>query len=93
VMNVHYEKWDGKLGKPPTLKVTYYTPAKFNEWICLEHNGMAGKMARDWWRRRHKDEPPASIDEALKYTSNLKCPRFIRVHVNKKHPEILGAEF
>ena len=93
VMNVHYEKWDGKLGKPPTLKVTYYTPAKFNEWICLEHNGMAGKMARDWWRRRHKDEPPASIDEALKYTSNLKCPRFIRVHVNKRHPEILGAEF
>jgi DNA repair protein RadD len=93
VMNVHYEKWDGKLGKPPTLKVTYYTPAKFNEWICLEHNGMAGKMARDWWRRRHKDEPPATVDEALKYTSNLKCPRFIRVHVNKTHPEILGAEF
>ncbi len=93
VMNVHYEKWDGKMGKPPTLKVTYYTPAKYNEWICLEHSGMAGKMARDWWRRRHAMEPPATIDEALNFTSNLKCPRFIRVHVNKKHPEILGAEF
>jgi DNA repair protein RadD len=94
VMGAHYEKHPGKLGKPPTLKVTYYTTGlPFKEWICLEHNGMAGKMARDWWRRRHKDEPPATIDEALKYTSNLKCPRFIRVHVNKLHPEILGAEF
>jgi len=94
VMGAYYEKHPGKLGKPPTLKVTYYTTGlPFKEWVCLEHNGMAGKMARDWWRRRHKDEPPATIDEALQYTSNLKCPRFIRVHVNKKHPEILGAEF
>lgn len=93
VLKVHYEKHPGKLGKPPTLKVTYMTPAVYREWICLEHVGMAGKMARDWWRRRHKDEPPATVDEALNYTSNLKCPRFIRVHVNKTHPEILGAEF
>jgi len=94
VMGAHYEKHPGKLGKPPTLKVTYYTTGlPFKEWVCLEHNGMAGKMARDWWRRRHKNEPPLTIDEALKYTSNLKCPRFIRVHVNKLHPEILGAEF
>lgn len=94
VMGAHYEKHPGKLGKPPTLKVTYYTTGlPFKEWVCLEHNGMAGKMARDWWRRRHKDEPPATVDEALKYTSNLKCPRFIRVHVNKLHPEILNCEF
>lgn len=93
VLSAHYEKHDGKLGKPPTLKVTYYTPLPFREWICLEHNGMAGKMARDWWRRRHATEPPSSIDEALQFTSNLKCPRFISVHVNKKHPEILRCEF
>lgn len=94
VMGAHYEKHPAKLGKPPTLKVTYYTTGlPFREWICLEHNGMAGKMARDWWRRRHATEPPATVDEALKYTSNLKCPRFIRVHVNKQHPEILAAEF
>src|SRR6185312_9723412 len=57
VMNVHYEKHEGKLGKPPTLKVTYFTPTSYREWICLEHNGMAGKMARDWWRRRSPLEP------------------------------------
>lgn len=93
VLSAHYEKHDGKLGKPPSMKVTYFTPLPFREWVCLEHSGMAGKMARDWWRRRHAMEPPATIDEALNFTSNLKCPRFIRVHVNKKHPEILGAEF
>lgn len=93
VMNVHYEKHPGKLGKPPSMKVTYFTPTPYREWICLEHTGLAGKLARDWWRRRHATEPPVSVDEALKFTSNLKCPRFIRVHVNKRNAEILGVEF
>lgn len=94
VIGATYVKHPGKLDKPPSMKVTYFTNGlPYQEWICLEHSGMAGKMARDWWRKRHKDEPPATIDEALKYTSNLKCPRFIRVHVNKKHPEILSCEF
>lgn len=93
VMSATYEKNPGKFDKPPTLKVTYYTPLKFNEFVCLQHNGLAGKMARDWWRKRHKTEPPSTIDEALRYVSELRCPRFIRVHVNKKYPEILGAEF
>jgi len=95
VIGAHYIKHENKnTGKPPTLKATYFTPGlPFTEYVCLEHNGMAGKMARDWWRRRHKDEPPDSIDRALQYTSQLKCPRFIRVHVNKKYPEILATEF
>jgi DNA repair protein RadD len=94
VIGAHYIKHESKIGKPPTLKATYFTPGlPFTEYVCLEHNGMAGKMARDWWRRRHKDEPPESVDKALLYTSQLKCPRFIRVHVNKKYPEILATEF
>lgn len=94
VLGSHYEKHPGKFDKPPTLKVTYYTSGlPFKEFVCLEHNGMAGKVARDWWRKRHKTEPPSTIDEALKFVSELRCPRFIRVHVNKKYPEILGVEF
>lgn len=93
VLNATYVKHDGKRGIP-TLKVTYFTTGlAFKEYICLEHSGMAGKMARDWWRRRHKIEPPAKIDEALQFVSQLKCPRYIRVHVNKTHPEILNCEF
>lgn len=89
-----YAKHEGKFGKPPTLKTTYFTNGlAYHEYVCLEHPGMAGKMARDWWRKRHREEPPASINEALLKISDLRCPRFIRVHCNKKYPEILGAEF
>jgi DNA repair protein RadD len=94
VLNATYVKHDGKIGRPPTMKVTYFTTGlAFKEFICLEHNGMAGKIARDWWRRRHKSDPPAKVDEALHFVSQLKCPRYIRVHVNKLHPEILSCEF
>lgn len=93
VLGAHYEKHNAASGKP-TLKVTYYTTGlPFKEFICLEHSGLAGKMARDWWRKRHKLEPPSTVDEALIHMAQLRCPRFIRVHVNKKYPEILSAEF
>jgi DNA repair protein RadD len=95
VSNAIYVKNPGRFDKPPTLKATYLVLGRqpYSEWICLEHSGLAGKIARDWWRKRHREEPPATIDEALLKISELRCPRFIRVHVNKKHPEILGAEF
>jgi len=93
VLNAVYAKHASKSGKD-TLKTTYYTTGlAFTEYVCLEHNGMAGKMARDWWRKRSPLEPPATIDEALGHISNLRCPRFIRVHVNKRYPEIVGTEF
>lgn len=89
-----YAKHDGKLGRPPTLKASYFTSGlMFNEFVCLEHAGMAGKIARDWWRKRHKDEPPATVDQALSFVAQLRAPRSIRVHVNKRYPEILSCEF
>ncbi len=95
VSNAVYVKNPGWNGKKPTLKATYLALGRepYSEWICLEHNGFAGKIARDWWRKRHKEEPPATVDEALLKLSELRCPRFIRVHVNKKYPEILSCEF
>lgn len=92
VLGSHYEKYITQSGKN-SIKATYFTPLPYREYILLEASGMAGKIARDWWRRRHKDEPPATVDAALLKISELKCPRFIRVHVNKRHPEILGVEF
>lgn len=93
VLGAHYEKHITQAGKP-SIKATYFTPGlPYREYVLLEHSGMAGKVARDWWRRRHKDEPPATVDAALLKISELRCPRFIKVHVNKKYPEILGVEF
>ncbi len=93
VLNATYTKHQGKSGKPPTIKVMYFTTGlAYTEYVCLEHGGMAGKMARDWWRKRSPKEPPATVDEAL-HNNALRCPRFIRVHVNLKYPEILAVEF
>ena len=93
VLNVVYSKHNSKSGKS-TLKTIYYTTGlAFTEYVCLEHSGMAGKVARGWWRKRSPIEAPATIDAALDHISRLRCPRFIRVHVNKRYPEIVGTEF
>lgn len=99
VQNVFYKEHkklngSGVQVSPPTLKVSYICGLRmFNEYICLEHSGMAGKMARDWWRQRHAEEPPQTIYQALQRTQQLKVPRQIRVWVNKQFPEVTGYEY
>ena len=76
------------------MKVTYFCGLQsFREWICLEHPGMAGKVARNWWRQRHKSEPPKTTQEALQYMSQLRTPKRIKVWCNRKYPEIVGHEW
>lgn len=85
---------EGTLISPPSMKVSYFCGLQmFHEWVCLEHPGMAGKRARDWWRQRHAEEPPATTHEALQRTRELKVPARIRVWINKKYPEVLGYEY
>jgi len=83
-----------KKNAPPSMKVSYWCNLRmFSEWVCLEHPGFTGKRARDWWRQRHAEEPPPTIHQALQKCSQLRTPARIRVWVNKKYPEILGAEW
>lgn len=78
----------------PVMQVSYFCGLRmFNEFICLEHSGFAGKKARDWWRQRILGEPPKTVDEALKYVSQLKVPSQVRVWVNRKWPEIMATIF
>lgn len=75
--------------KPPTLKVTYYCGHKtFSEYICLMHGDWAGRRAYTWWKNRTNLPLPASIDDALDIVSTLKVPTHIKVHTNRKYPEI-----
>jgi len=84
----------GILTSPPSMRISYFCIMQmFQEWVCLEHPGLIGKRARDWWRLRHKEEPPATTFEALKRCSELREPSHIRVHINKKYPEIKNVEF
>jgi len=42
-----------KLDSPDSLKVSYRCGLRtFNEWICLDHEGYAGRKAGQWWIRR-----------------------------------------
>ena len=38
-------------------------------------------------------EPPKTTDEALKHVAELRCPKRIRVWVNKRWPGVMGAEY
>lgn len=93
--NLHEKKdKNGNMLSPPSIKVSYICGLRqFSEWVCLEHPGMAGKKARDWWRQRIGTEPPTFTWEALQEVSKLKVPARIRVWVNKKYPEVMGHEF
>jgi DNA repair protein RadD len=83
-----------KEGGYPQIKVSYVCGLRmFNEWVSLEHPGFPSKKARDWWRQRHWNEAPETTDEALKLLAELRTPTQIRVWVNKKYPEVLGAAF
>lgn len=84
-----------KTGSRPSIKVTYFCGMKtFQEWVCLEHEGFAGKKARDWWRMRHTGEAPETTELALLHVRELRVPKRIRVHLNKlPKPEILNYEW
>lgn len=51
---------------PPTLRVDYHVGERFpvSEWVCLEHDGYAGRKAAAWWRKRCKVEPE-SVEDAV----------------------------
>ena len=99
VLFVSYKKHTPKDSRPPSMCATYTSGLRsFSEWVCLEHDGFAGKRARDWWRDRdtmldHYGEPPHKIDDALSRCNDLLAPTHLRVWVNKKHPEIMAQDF
>lgn len=83
--------------KPETLCVRYACGAnQFREFIAFEseHPG-ARHRASQWWMQRTSKFVPATSLEAMRDAEAgwLRVPRRVRVHVNKKYPEILGYEF
>lgn len=96
IYNLHEKKnAQGINITPPSIKVSYFVNGglqMFNKWVCLEHPGIIGRQAREWWKQHHAGEPPLTTHEALKQVSQLREPRRIRVWVNKKYPEVLGYE-
>jgi DNA repair protein RadD len=79
---------------PDMIRVSYYCGLRmFNEFVCIEHEGFAGRKARHWWRDRTDTPMPATTAEALEIADTLKPATHLRMWVNKKYHEILKTCF
>ena len=82
-----------KEGKPDSLRVEYQCGMMvYKEWVCLFHDGFAGKKGVAWWTKRG-GQPAAGIEEALRLAEMIEKPTRIRVRKNDKHFEVLDYEF
>lgn len=83
-----------KDGKPDSLRVDYECGMMtYKEWVCLFHEGFAGRKAAIWWQKRSDGPIPASIEAALEASGTLKQPARIRIRKNHQHFEVLDYEF
>ena len=74
VEGVKMQLWTNKKTGSRTLRVDYdgvmwgdegnLTHEVISEWVCLEHDGFAGRKAAEWWRKRCRT-PAETIDEAV----------------------------
>lgn len=83
-----------KVGAKPMMKVTYFCGmARFTDYVCIEHEkgSFPRKKAMDWWRERSTETMPVpvAVDVALEYSSMLKAPTHLDVHINVKYPVIM----
>lgn len=86
----------GKNGKPNTMRVDYFCGARrFSTWVCLDHpeGSFPHGKAKDWWKQHNGGEAPTSVMKGLERVDELSKPKFIRVWVNTRYPEIVGYDF
>lgn len=83
-----------KEGKPTSMRVDYHSGMRrFSEFVCLDHSGYAGRIAKQWWRLRSPWGIPPSVPDGMKAIDYLRTPVAISVLVHKKYPEIAGYIF
>jgi DNA repair protein RadD len=87
-----------KAGKAPYLTITYFSGMDaFKEFVFPE-NTKFKRPFTDWWRQRSPGDVPTTTAEAVLRTGELRQPKRIRVHVNRKlngktFPEVLSSEW
>ena len=86
-----------KEGSPDSVKVQYRCGIQtYREWICLDHEGYAGKKARTWWARRFGEQSArmTCVDDALSdlflAISLTNMTEAITVRLEGKHNKIIG---
>jgi superfamily II DNA or RNA helicase len=91
------EVWYGrhsKANKPDSLRVEYRCGmTSFSEWVCLEHDGYPGELARSWWRKRGLMPCPMSVEKALDRVSELRKVVSVRVERDGRYNRVVGVKF
>jgi hypothetical protein len=79
------------------LRVTYFAGTmSFHENLFFDsENAFVKKNLKTWWTYRGGNLPiPEGTDEAAERAANeLKVPSVIRVDLNSKYKEVVGADF
>lgn len=79
---------------PKTIKISYHCALNtFYEWLCFNHQGLAKHKSNLWWRLRSPYPPPLTTDDAMSRISELNTPTQIKVWLNRKYPQVIGANF
>src|SRR5690606_13490631 len=83
-----------KDGRPDSMRVDYYCGLRrFSEYICLDHQGYAHRIARQWWEMRCPWGVPPSVHDGMRAVDSLRTPTEIRVVMKPRYPEICGYTF
>jgi len=96
VNHVIYKKHQ-KADKPEYITVTYFSDMNnFKEFVFPQSKNRS--FFANWWKQRSQREVPITANEAIAFTSELRQPKRIRVHVNRiikgrNYQEVLNAEF
>jgi DNA repair protein RadD len=94
VMSWSAQRWT-KIGSPDSMRVTYLAGLlSYHEWICFEHPGRAGIMAKAWWKEHGVEgDCPSTITEALASFKWLNRPDTIFVKPDGKWWRVVGRTF
>jgi len=86
--------------KPPSIRVDYFAGAKrFTAWVFPEHQGFALKRSQAWWSWHARAAGlkdltmPATVDACIAAFNTLAVPKFLKVWLNTKYPEIEDYDF
>lgn len=99
VDQIFFQPYPARNGKPPFVKVTYQCGLRtFKMPLCFEHeSSYARKKSRDWWRAATNNDDadflPSLTSEALERQGECETPKYIRVHINTKYPQIMFIDY
>ena len=86
-----------KPGMPDSVQVQYRCGlSTFREWVCLDHDGHAGKVARRWWAARFGAEEAKTatvdrvVDDMFSAKALAEVTESITVIRRGRHYEVVG---